>query len=93
MFALLVLLATTAEVVYVEPGKTLRLRGGLGPLQEMAVAGAMTFRFEQSGAITQITLTCTVGGYRPHGLAMVAEAVDGVLRDQLERLADFTKKP
>ena len=32
------------RVVYAEPGKTLRLQGGLGPLQSMAVAGAMTFR-------------------------------------------------
>ena len=74
------------RVVYVEPGKTLRLQGGLGPLQEMAVTGSMTFTVESSGDVTQLTLTYTVGGYHPSGLAMVAEPVDGVLRAQLESL-------
>src|ERR1700681_1128530 len=31
------------RVVYVSPGKTLRLRGALGPLQSLAVAGVMTW--------------------------------------------------
>ena len=39
------------HVVFVEPRKTLRLSGGLGPLQEMAVNGAMTFQLEASGAV------------------------------------------
>ncbi len=84
------------RVVYVEPGKTLRLQGGLGPLQSMAVAGAMTFGFEASGPsndATQITLTYTVGGYYPSGLDKLAEAVDGVLRGQLERLAAHAETP
>ena len=81
------------RVVYVEPGKTLRLRGGLGPLQSMAVTGAMTFGFEASGNVTQITLTYTVGGYYPSGLDQLAEAVDGVLRGQLERLAAQAETP
>ena len=84
------------RVVYVEPGKTLRLRGALGPLQSMAVAGAMTFSFEASGPsddVTQITLTYTVGGYYPGGLDILAEAVDGVLRGQLERLAAYVEMP
>ena len=90
------------RVVYVEPGKTFRLRGGLGPLQSMAVAGAMTFGFEASGPsgpsgpsgdATQITLTYTVGGYYPGGLDKLAEAVDGVLRGQLERLAAHAETP
>ncbi len=90
------------RVVNVEPGKTLRLRGGLGPLQSRAVAGAMTFSFEASGPsgpsdpsgnVTQITLTYTVGGYYPGGLDKLAEAVDGVLRGQLERLAAYAETP
>ncbi len=90
------------RVVYAEPGKTLRLQGGLGPLQSMAVAGAMTFGFEASGPsgssgpssdATQITLTYTVGGYYPSGLDKLAKAVDGVLRGQLERLAAHAETP
>ncbi len=34
------------QVVYAAPGKTLRLSGGLGPLQGMGVTGAMTFTLE-----------------------------------------------
>jgi hypothetical protein len=32
------------QVVYVDPGKTLRMIGGLGPLQSMAATGSMTVR-------------------------------------------------
>src|SRR3984893_5474554 len=35
-----------STVVYVNPGKTLRLRGALGPLQELAVTGALTWKLE-----------------------------------------------
>ena len=31
------------EIVFVEPGKTLRMTGGLGPLQAMGVHGALQF--------------------------------------------------
>ena len=87
------------RVVYAEPGKTLRLQGGLGPLQSMAVAGAMTLGFEASGPsgpsnnATQIPLTYTVGGYYSSGIDKLAEAVDGVLRSQLELLAAHAETP
>ena len=36
------------EIVYCQPGHKLRLTGGLGPLQEMGVHGAMTYSFSQT---------------------------------------------
>lgn len=84
------------EVVYVDPGKTLRMRGGLGPLQGMGVAGALTFTLEAvEGNSTDVTLTYTVGGYHPGegGLGSLAEPVDGVLRGQLERLSKLVEAP
>lgn len=82
-------------VVYAEPGKRLRLRGALGPLQSMAVAGSMTFDVEASGNGATITLTYVVGGYSPAegGLGALAEVVDGVLRGQLEGLARYVESP
>ena len=71
------------------------MRGGLGPLQAMGVAGAMTFDLEASGDGTPITLTYAVGGYSPGegGLGSLAEVVDGVVRSQLESLARYVDEP
>jgi uncharacterized protein YndB with AHSA1/START domain len=79
------------EVVYADPGKTLRLRGGLGPLQGMGVTGAMTFELQASDDGTQITLSYAVGGYTPGegGLAGLAGPVDGVVGGQLAHLAQY----
>lgn len=79
------------EVVYAEPGSSLRLRGGLGPLQAMAVAGAMTFALEANETGTRITLTYVVGGYSPAtgGLGSLAEAVDSVVGAQLQSLTNY----
>jgi len=73
-------------VVYADPGKLLRLTGGLGPLQELAVSGTMTWAFVPTGNKTTITLTYAVGGYAPGGLEAVAPAVDMVLGAQVARL-------
>ncbi|MDX2233863.1 MAG: hypothetical protein NW200_05140 [Hyphomonadaceae bacterium] len=72
-------------VVYAAPGETIRFAGGLGPLQEMAVSGAMTVAFVADGPSTTVTLTYAVGGYAPAGLASLAPIVDGVLGAQMLR--------
>ena len=76
-------------VVNVMPGKLLRLRGALGPLQGMAVDGAMTFALHATGNVTQLTLTYAVGGYAKQGFGELAKAVDSVLGEQTARLARF----
>jgi hypothetical protein len=73
-------------VVYADAGKQLRLTGGLGPLQELAVDGSMTWRFTQSGGTTTIEMTYRVAGYAPGGLAAIAPTVDMVLGTQVARL-------
>jgi len=80
------------RVVYAEPGKSLRLTGGLGPLQGMA-DGAMTFALEPAGAGTKLTLRYQVWGYQPGGFAAIAPAVDGVLSEQLARLKAASEAP
>jgi uncharacterized protein YndB with AHSA1/START domain len=72
-------------VVYVEPNKLLRLSGGLGPLQDLAVAGAMTFKLTEAQGKTTLEMTYKIGGYAPTGLAALAKPVDGVLGEQLAR--------
>jgi len=73
-------------VVYADAGKLLRLTGGLGPLQDLAVDGAMTWKFTESGMTTTIEMTYKVGGYAPGGLAALAPVVDMVLGAQVARL-------
>jgi uncharacterized protein YndB with AHSA1/START domain len=73
-------------VVYVDPNKLLRMTGGLGPLQDMAVQGVMTIKLTEAAGKTALELVYRVGGYTPGGLATFARPVDGVLGDQLMRL-------
>ncbi|HEY3637370.1 MAG TPA: SRPBCC domain-containing protein [Rhizomicrobium sp.] len=73
-------------VVNAIPRKMLRLRGALGPLQSMAVDGAMTITLNADGKITHLTLIYTVGGYAKGGFTNISKAVDRVLGEQTERL-------
>lgn len=74
------------SVSFVNPGVMLRLTGGLGPLGLMGAAGNMTWEFDDAESGTVVTLQYAVGGYMPGGLDTVADAVDGVLVEQLTRL-------
>lgn len=73
-------------VVFVAPGKTLRLRGALGPFQGLAVDGAMTWSVKSTGGGTDLSLTYSVGGYVKNGFDELAKAADEVLGDQVVRL-------
>ncbi len=76
-------------VVYAAPGKGLRLRGALGPLQAMGVEGAMSFGLKGGNDGTELTLTYAVGGYAKEGFDNLSKAVDGVLGEQVARLHRF----
>ncbi len=76
------------EIVFYQPGKLLRLSGGLGPLQGMGVQGALTFSLESNGQGTQIRLTYNVAGAELMQLDQVAAAVDQVLTEQMDRLQE-----
>jgi len=76
------------EVVFVDPGKLLRMTGGLGPLQGMGLHGVLEFRFApiDSGG-TAITMFYRAGGYTPDDLSKFAPVVDRVQALQIGGLA------
>lgn len=76
------------EVVLVIPEQTLRLTGGLGPLQGIGATGALTFTLRKaSPTATTVIAEYSVVGYSREGLASIAGAVDQVLSEQLQRFA------
>jgi len=79
------------DVVYAERGQLLRMRGGLGPLQGLAVTGSLTWSLKDANDSTEITLTYTVTGYVAGGLAGFSKPVDVVLQHQLQRLTRYTE--
>jgi uncharacterized protein YndB with AHSA1/START domain len=80
------------RVVYAAPGKTLRLQGGLGPLQGEGAAGSLTWTLKAVPAGTEISQTYVVGGYIRMGAEKLAPLVDGVMKEQLGRLAGVVGK-
>jgi len=77
------------RVVYAAPGKALRLRGALGPLQGMGVDGAMTWSLKGSANGTDISVSYAVGGFSKDGFEELSKGVDHVLSEQTERLKKF----
>jgi hypothetical protein len=76
------------EVVLVQPGTTIRLLGGLGPLQGMGATGALTFTLKADlSGTTNVVAEYAVTVYSADGFAKLADAVDGVLGEQLKRFA------
>jgi len=73
-------------IVYLMPGKAIRFRGTLGPLQALGVAGSMTISLVAAEGGTDLTLTYAVGGYTKDGFDDLSKAVDGVLVMQVGRL-------
>ena len=74
------------RVVNAKPGHYLVMRGGLGPLQGMAVTGSMRFEFKPHAQGTELIYSYRVGGYYPGGLTALADPVDQVQLGQLLRL-------
>jgi uncharacterized protein YndB with AHSA1/START domain len=78
-------------VVFVSPGKTLRLRGAMGPFQEMATTTVMTWSLKPSDGGTDITLVSSTGGYTKGGLQSLAPIVDRVFGEQVTRLKTYVE--
>jgi hypothetical protein len=74
------------HVIYVAPGKVLRLRGALGPFQAMAVDGVMTWSVKAAANGTDISLSYAIGGYAKGGFENLAKGADHVLGEQIDRL-------
>ena len=80
------------RVTLVDPGKLVRMTGGLGPLQGMGLDGVLEFRLEalETGGTT-VTMYYRVGGYTTDDLSQFAPVVDQVQALQiggLKRLLD-----
>lgn len=69
---------------------TLRLVGGLGPLQEMGVTGVMTFTVEPHANGAKIIMNYRVSGDPSLNLNQIAAPVDSVLMDQIARLRRYS---
>jgi uncharacterized protein YndB with AHSA1/START domain len=76
-------------VAYADPGKLLRMTGGLGPLQGLGVAGSLSIGMAPLKDGTKLTLTYAVGGYVTGELEGWAPAVDEVLTEQMDRLTRY----
>lgn len=79
-------------VVLVDPCKTLRVTGGLDPLQGMGPSGALEWRFAEEKGGTRITLWYRAGGHAPDDLHKFVPVIDQVQGPQLGGLADYLRK-
>lgn len=80
-------------VIFADRGKMLRMTGGLGPLQSMAVAGVLTFSLKELGGRTTLECTYTVLAYTKQDLTALAPLVDRVTAGQVARLKAFIERP
>ena len=78
-------------VIWVDPAKTIRMQGALGPLQWQGATGLMTWTLAEAGGKTTLSEIYDVGGYAKGGLDKWAVPVDGVLAEQLGRLKRFVE--
>ncbi len=81
------------RVVYVVPGRQLRLSGALGPLQADAAIGTLDLVLTPSGKGKKVRITYVVGGYLRARPAQVAPLVDQVLDEQLQGLKRAAEAP
>ena len=74
------------RVIQALPGSVVRMSGGLGPLQSEALAGTLSWSLRAVEGGTEITSVYLVSGHARGDIATYAAPVDGVLREQMERL-------
>ena len=75
------------RVIFAHNNKALRMSGALGPLQGEAVTGTLTIGLQPDGENTGVSFVYKVGGYMEFPVYQIAPAVDGVIGEQLARLA------
>ncbi|MBS0411993.1 MAG: SRPBCC family protein [Proteobacteria bacterium] len=73
-------------VIYVVPGREMRLEGALGPYQFSGAASRLAWTLAEKEGRTTVTWTYDTGGYVKGGIDKHAAPVDGVLAEQLGRL-------
>lgn len=75
------------RIVYVDPGKVLRMSGALGPLQSEALDGTLTITLKPVAGKTRILWEYIVGGYMRYKSDEIGALVNKVLGEQLASLA------
>ncbi|MEM8919380.1 MAG: SRPBCC domain-containing protein [Pseudomonadota bacterium] len=75
------------RVIFAHKNRMLRMSGALGPLQGEAVTGTLTVQLQPEGDQTAVRFTYKVGGYMEFPVDQIGPAVDGVIGEQLTRLA------
>ncbi|WP_442681752.1 SRPBCC family protein [Stenotrophomonas sp. JC08] len=80
------------QVVFVDPEKTLRMSGGLGPMQGMGLHGVAEWTLQPEGAATRVSWRYRAGGYTPDDLSKFAPIVDRVQAQQLAGLASWLQQ-
>lgn len=78
-------------VVAIRPRQMLRFYANLGPLQDRAGNGVLTFAQGVSKEKTVLKVTYRVAGPPDAGLQELAPAVDGVIGEQVKRLVAFAE--
>ncbi len=82
--------AEHGRVIMAVKNELLRLDAALGPLQENAVNGVLTFRLKPTDDdTTELDVDYRVNGSSASGLDQVAPAVDAVLAMQIDRLLRY----
>ena len=81
--------AEHGRVIMALPGKLLRLETSLGPLQELALKGILSFWIKTEDSATTLTVEYRVNGSSGSGLDQFAPNVDEVLGAQVERLRRY----
>jgi len=77
------------RVIMALPGKLLRLDSALGPLQEFALKGILSFWIKNEDGATSLTVEYRVNGTAASGLDALAPNVDEVLGAQVDRLKRY----
>jgi uncharacterized protein YndB with AHSA1/START domain len=81
--------AEHGRVLMAIPGKVLRIETALGPLQERALYGVLTFWLNNADSTTTLTVEYRVNGAAASALDQLAPSVDTVLGAQVDRLRRF----
>jgi len=84
--------APNLQVLSVEPGRLVRVRDDVGPLQGMGEQnGALEWCFAEENGGTRITLRYGTHDYLPDDISELATAVDEVQADRLQGLARYLR--
>jgi uncharacterized protein YndB with AHSA1/START domain len=86
--------AEHGRIVMAQPGSLLRMRGALGPLQDMAVTGVLTVHLKPDDAGgTEATVTYRISGDASHKLDTFVPVVDQVIGLQFGAFAAYASAP